>query len=80
MKVLIDINHPGHVHFFKNLISNLKHKGIEIIIIASDKDVTIQLLKEFEIEFILFYLCFKYNYFYLYRRILIQYRCSRERK
>ena len=27
MNLLIDIGHPGHVHLFKNLITELKRKG-----------------------------------------------------
>ncbi|RMZ50143.1 DUF4372 domain-containing protein [Flavobacteriaceae bacterium PRS1] len=26
MKILIDIGHPGHVHYFKNVVKNLKSK------------------------------------------------------
>jgi predicted glycosyltransferase len=43
-KVLIDINHPAHVHFFRHPISLLRERGCEILITARDKDVTVDLL------------------------------------
>jgi len=52
MKVLLDINHPAHVHFFKNLYWKLKENGHEVIVVASKKDVTFSLLKEYGIPFI----------------------------
>lgn len=52
MKVLIDIVHPAHVHFFRHLRSELLGDGNEVLVVARDKDVTIELLDEFEIEHI----------------------------
>jgi len=52
MNVLIDIGHPAHVHYFKNLIFSLKKQNNHFIIIARDKDVTHQLLKNLKIEYI----------------------------
>lgn len=51
MKVLIDIGHPAHVHFFKNLIFNLKHDGHEVKITARDKEVSLALLNAYGLEF-----------------------------
>lgn len=45
MKVLIDIGHPAHVHFFKNAIKQLHADGHETAIITKDKEVAINLLK-----------------------------------
>jgi predicted glycosyltransferase len=44
MKVLIDIGHPAHVHFYKNTIKELEAKGHEVLVTARDKDVAINLL------------------------------------
>lgn len=54
MRILVKVDHPGHVHLFKNLINILKSKGNEIKIVARDKDVTLHLLKtyNFQYEFI----------------------------
>lgn len=43
-KVLIDIGHPAHVHYFKNAIKILSGEGVEFFITARDKDVTFSLL------------------------------------
>jgi len=52
MKILIDIKHPAHVHFFKNAIYSLKKEGNEVLITARDKEMTLALLKEFGIPYI----------------------------
>jgi len=44
MKILIDISHPAHVHFFKYFIRNMQNKGHDIKITAKDKDLTLKLL------------------------------------
>lgn len=51
MRVLIDINHPAQVHFFKNLINNLLKDGNKVKITARDKDVTHNLLHAYNLEF-----------------------------
>jgi len=51
MKVLIDIGHPAHVHFFRNVISNLRDRGHEVKITARDKEVTLSLLKYYGLPF-----------------------------
>lgn len=52
MKILIDIGHPGHVHYFKNFIFEMKRRGHEFIITARDKEVTFDLLEKFNIPYI----------------------------
>ncbi len=52
MKILIDIGHPAHVHFFKYFIHDLKRKGHNILVTARNKDVTLDLLKAYKIDFI----------------------------
>lgn len=44
MKVLIDVNHPAHVHFFRNAALQLREAGHEVLVTSRDKDVTIALL------------------------------------
>lgn len=51
MKVLIDINHPAHVHFFRNLYFDLIQKGYSVTVTASKKDITFQLLEEYKIPY-----------------------------
>lgn len=47
MRILIDIGHPGHVHFFKHAIWRLQGRGHEVMISARDKDVTLDLLDHY---------------------------------
>lgn len=50
MKVLIDICHPAHVHFFKNIILILQNNDHDVLITSRDKDVTLKLLDQLSIE------------------------------
>ena len=52
MKVLIDIGHPAHVHFFKNIIWSLENKGHEVLVTARKKDVATDLLDAYKISYI----------------------------
>jgi predicted glycosyltransferase len=52
MRVLFDISHPAHVHFFKHMICELMGRGHETAIVARDKDVTHALLAHYGLEFI----------------------------
>ena len=47
MKILIDIGHPSHVHYFKNFIIEMKRKKHIFLIIARDKEITFSLLKSY---------------------------------
>jgi len=44
MKLLIDINHPAHVHLFRHAIHAWQKDGHQVIITARDKEVTTRLL------------------------------------
>ncbi len=49
MRVIVDIGHPAHVHFFKNAIWNLEKKGHQVLVVSRDKDVVIELLNAYNI-------------------------------
>ncbi len=51
MKLLIDIGHPAHVHFFKNAVKNLHEKGHEVKITARSKEVTLKLLDLYGLKY-----------------------------
>ncbi len=51
MKILFDITHPAHVHLFKYVIQDLKDRGNDALIVARDKDITLELLKEYGFYF-----------------------------
>lgn len=51
MRIVVDMNHPAHVHYFKYFIREMKKKGHEVLITASEKDVTFKLLESYQLEF-----------------------------
>lgn len=49
MKILFDICHPAHVHFFKNAYQRLKDEGHQLLVTSRDKDCTYALLDAIKI-------------------------------
>ncbi len=52
MTILFDINHPAHVHYFKNCIKSLKKSGHNIIVVSRNKEFEHELLDSLNIDFI----------------------------
>jgi uncharacterized protein len=52
MRIVVDINHPAHVHYFKNFIWEMKQRGHEVLITASHKDIATQLLQQYELKYV----------------------------
>lgn len=52
MRIVVDVNHPGHVHMFKNFIWNMQKNGHEILITATEKDVTFELLNNYNFDYV----------------------------
>lgn len=46
MKVLFDIGHPAHVHFFRNPARLLVQRGHEVLITSRHKEMTLELLDQ----------------------------------
>ena len=51
MRILVDIGHPGHAHFYKHAIWQLQDRGHDVIVSARDKDVTLALLEHYKIPY-----------------------------
>lgn len=51
MRIIIDIGHPAHVHYFRNFIKIMEKKGHVFCIIARNKECTFDLLRNYQIEF-----------------------------
>jgi hypothetical protein len=51
MRILVDLNHPAHVHLFRNAISEWRQRGHDVLIAARDKDVTLQLLQSYNLDY-----------------------------
>jgi predicted glycosyltransferase len=54
MRILCDINHPADIHLFKNALWRLQENGHEYLITARDKEVTLQLLDEYNFPYVAF--------------------------
>lgn len=54
MKILIDIGHPAHVHYFRNFSKIMQQRGSEVLFTCRNKEVTVQLLQHYELQYINF--------------------------
>lgn len=45
MRILVDIGHPAHIHYFKNCASILTKKGYEFLFVVRERDSTIELIQ-----------------------------------
>jgi predicted glycosyltransferase len=52
MRILVDLNHPAQVHLFRNAIREWQKLGHEVLIAARDKDITLQLLQLYGLDYI----------------------------
>jgi hypothetical protein len=50
MRILFELNHPAHIHFFKNVIHLLKTHNHSIAVVIKDKDINYKLIQELEID------------------------------
>jgi predicted glycosyltransferase len=50
-RIIVDIGHPAHVHLFRHVLDQWKHDGIETLVVARDKDITLRLLDIYGIPF-----------------------------
>jgi len=51
MNILIDINHPAHVHYFRNFYKIMKQKGHKVFFVARQKEITHKLLELYNIPY-----------------------------
>jgi len=52
MKIVVDINHPAHIHYFKHFIWEMQRRGHEFLITASEKDVSYRLLDAYGFDYV----------------------------
>ncbi len=52
MRILIDIGHPAHVHYFKNFIKIMKKEGHKFLIVARDRGIIKDLLQKNKFDFV----------------------------
>lgn len=52
MNILIDINHPAHVHYFRNFFKIMVEKGHKILVVSRNKEMEHHLLTAYQIPFV----------------------------
>jgi hypothetical protein len=52
MKIVVDINHPAHVHYFKNFVWEMERRGHQVLITASEKDISYTLLDNYGFSYV----------------------------
>lgn len=52
MKILIDIGHPAHIHYFKNAARILKDKGHQFLFVVRERESTIELIKSTGFDYV----------------------------
>lgn len=52
MKILIDIGHPAHIHYFKNCARILSENGYEFLFVVRERDSTIELIQSTGFKYI----------------------------
>jgi len=51
MRLIVDICHPAHVHFFKNFIWEMEKLGHHVMITVRDKEITLNLLDNYGFDY-----------------------------
>lgn len=51
MRILVDIGHPAHVHYFRNFIKIMESRGHEIVVSARNRDIIFYLLDHYNINY-----------------------------
>ncbi len=51
MRILVEILHPAHVHFFKNPIAEWRRRGDEVLVLSREKECASDLLDAYEIPY-----------------------------
>lgn len=54
MKILIDLQHPAHLHVFRHAIARWQAEGHQLCITGRDKDILVQLAHCYHIDLIVF--------------------------
>lgn len=50
MRVVVTIQHPGHVHFFKHAVAALSERGHDVHVFARENEMTVALLDRYGID------------------------------
>lgn len=50
MRVLVQIAHPAHVHFYRHFLDECEKRGVETKLTVPEKEIATELLDRFGIE------------------------------
>jgi predicted glycosyltransferase len=50
VRLLLDITHPAHLHFFRNLVSRLRREGHQVYLAGRHKDILLELAAGYGLE------------------------------
>jgi predicted glycosyltransferase len=51
MRVFVTVQHPAHVHFFRNAVTELRDGGHDVRVYAREKEMTTRLLDQYGIDY-----------------------------
>ncbi len=51
MRIIVDVNHPAHVHFFRHFVLAAREHGHDVLITATRKDVAFALLDHYDLGY-----------------------------
>ncbi len=52
MKILVDIGHPAHIHYFKNCAHILTEKGHKFLFVVRERDSTMELIRSTGFDYV----------------------------
>jgi len=52
MKIIVDIGHPAHIHYFKNCARILEGKGHKYLFVVRERDSTMELIKSTGFDYV----------------------------
>ncbi|MCK4718349.1 MAG: DUF354 domain-containing protein [Thermoplasmata archaeon] len=52
MRIAVDINHPGHVHFFKHFVWEMEKRGHKVFLSAIEKELSYRLLNHYRFKYL----------------------------
>ncbi len=52
MKILVDIGHPAHIHYFKNCARIMTEKGHEFLFVVRERDSTMELIRSTGFDYV----------------------------
>jgi len=51
MRLSVEVGHPAHVHYWRNVINILRTRGHEVTVFAREKEITIKLLRAYGLKY-----------------------------